>query len=86
MRLVGGIVTPSLKHARDFQKNLKAGMTMINLVTAGVDYHVLFGGSKKSSYGSREQGFAAVEFYTEIDVPLIISSTRSVRPLKGRTV
>jgi aldehyde dehydrogenase (NAD+) len=40
-------------------------MVMINLPTAGVDYHVPFGGSRKSSYGAREQGFAAVEFYTQ---------------------
>ena len=64
--LSAGIVTQSLKHARDFQRRAKAGMTMVNLATAGVDYHVPFGGSKKSSYGSREQGFAAVEFYTQI--------------------
>ena len=64
--LSAGIVTSSLKHARDFQRRAKAGMTMVNLPTAGVDYHVPFGGSKKSSYGSREQGFAAVEFYTQI--------------------
>lgn len=41
-------------------------MTMVNLATAGVDYHVPFGGSKTSSCGAREQGFAAVEFYTQI--------------------
>jgi len=64
--LSAGIVTQSLKYARDFQKNARAGMTMVNLATAGVDYHVPFGGSKKSSYGAREQGFAAVEFYTQI--------------------
>ncbi|WP_395944793.1 aldehyde dehydrogenase family protein [Brevundimonas sp.] len=64
--LSAGIVTQSLKHARDFQRNARAGMTMVNLATAGVDYHVPFGGSKKSSYGAREQGFAAVEFYTQI--------------------
>ena len=64
--LSAGIVTQSLKHARDFQRNAKAGMTMVNLATAGVDYHVPFGGSKKSSYGAREQGFSAVEFYTQI--------------------
>jgi len=40
-------------------------MVMVNLPTAGVDYHVPFGGSKKSSYGPREQGFAAVEFFTQ---------------------
>ncbi len=64
--LSAGIVTSSLKHARDFQRRAKAGMTMVNLPTAGVDYHVPFGGSKKSSYGAREQGFAAAEFYTQI--------------------
>jgi aldehyde dehydrogenase (NAD+) len=63
--LSAGIVTTSLKHARNFQRQAKAGMTMVNLATAGVDYHVPFGGSKSSSYGAREQGFAAVEFYTQ---------------------
>ena len=64
--LSAGIVTNSLKHSRHFRRNVKAGMVMINLPTAGVDYHVPFGGTRKSSYGSREQGFAAVEFYTQI--------------------
>jgi aldehyde dehydrogenase (NAD+) len=64
--LSAGIVTTSLKHARDFQRRVKAGMVMVNLPTAGVDYHVPFGGTKGSSYGPREQGFAAVEFYTQI--------------------
>ena len=63
--LSAGLVTTSLKHARDFQRRVQAGMVMVNLPTAGVDYHVPFGGSKKSSYGAREQGFAAVEFYTQ---------------------
>lgn len=63
--LSAGIVTNSLKHARDFRKRVKAGMVMVNLPTAGVDYHVPFGGTRKSSYGAREQGFAAVEFYTQ---------------------
>jgi len=64
--LSAGIVTSSLKHARHFQKHARAGMTMVNLATAGVDYHVPFGGTKSSSYGPREQGFAAVEFYTQV--------------------
>ncbi len=63
--LSAGIVTQSLKHARDFQRRARAGMTMVNLPTAGVDYHVPFGGTKKSSYGAREQGFAAAEFFTQ---------------------
>jgi acyl-CoA reductase-like NAD-dependent aldehyde dehydrogenase len=63
--LSAGIATTSLKYARDFQRRAKAGMVMVNLATAGVDYHVPFGGTKKSSYGSREQGFAAAEFFTQ---------------------
>ena len=63
--LSAGLVTSSLKHARDFQRRARAGMTMVNLPTAGVDYHVPFGGTKSSSYGAREQGFAAVEFFTQ---------------------
>jgi aldehyde dehydrogenase (NAD+) len=63
--LSAGVCTSSLKHARHFQRNVRAGMVMINLPTAGVDYHVPFGGTRRSSYGAREQGFAAVEFYTQ---------------------
>ena len=64
--LSAGIVTNSLKHARHFRRAIRAGMVMVNLPTAGVDYHVPFGGTRKSSFGPREQGFAAVEFYTQI--------------------
>jgi aldehyde dehydrogenase (NAD+) len=64
--LSAGIVTASLKYATHFRHHARAGMVMINLPTAGVDYHVPFGGSRASSYGAREQGFAAVEFYTQI--------------------
>ncbi|MDQ8757147.1 aldehyde dehydrogenase family protein [Sphingosinicella sp. LHD-64] len=63
--LSAGIVTDSLKHARHFRRHVRAGMVMVNLPTAGVDYHVPFGGTRKSSYGAREQGFAAIEFYTQ---------------------
>lgn len=62
--LSAGIATTSLKHARDFQRRAKAGMVMVNLPTAGVDYHVPFGGMKGSSYGPREQGFLAQDFFT----------------------
>ncbi|NRP14318.1 Aldehyde dehydrogenase, thermostable [Aliiroseovarius sp. xm-d-517] len=64
--LSAGICTASLKHARNFKHNAKAGMVMVNLPTAGVDYHVPFGGTKASSYGSREQGKYAAEFYSTI--------------------
>ena len=62
--LTSGICTTSLKHATHFRKNSEAGMVMVNLPTAGVDYHVPFGGRKGSSYGTREQGRYAIEFYT----------------------
>jgi alpha-ketoglutaric semialdehyde dehydrogenase len=41
-------------------------MVMVNLPTAGVDYHVPFGGRKGSSYGPREQGKYAQEFFTTV--------------------
>ncbi len=64
--LSSGICTQSLKYASDFKTKSEAGMVMVNLPTAGVDYHVPFGGRKGSSYGSREQGRYAVEFYTAV--------------------
>jgi acyl-CoA reductase-like NAD-dependent aldehyde dehydrogenase len=62
--LSSGIVTTSLKHASHFKRHAQAGMVMVNLPTAGVDYHVPFGGRKGSSYGPREQGRYAAEFFT----------------------
>ena len=62
--LSSGIVTTSLKHASHFKRNAQSGLVMVNLPTAGLDYHVPFGGRKKSSYGPREQGSYAKEFYT----------------------
>jgi acyl-CoA reductase-like NAD-dependent aldehyde dehydrogenase len=64
--LSAGIATSSLKLATHFKRHAQAGMVMVNLPTAGVDYHVPFGGRKGSSYGSREQGQYAQEFYTTV--------------------
>ncbi|WP_160008437.1 aldehyde dehydrogenase family protein [Rhizobium sp. 18055] len=64
--LSSGIATTSLKHATHFKRNAEAGMVMVNLPTAGVDFHVPFGGRKGSSYGPREQGKYAAEFYTSV--------------------
>ncbi len=69
--LSSGIVTTSLKHASHFQRHAQAGMVMVNLPTAGVDYHVPFGGRKASSYGPREQGRYAAEFYTTVKTTYI---------------
>ncbi|MCP4384845.1 MAG: aldehyde dehydrogenase family protein [Hyphomicrobiales bacterium] len=64
--LTSGVCTTSLKHATHFKRNSEAGMVMVNLPTAGVDYHVSFGGRKGSSYGPREQGRYAAEFFTTV--------------------
>ena len=69
--LSSGVATTSLKHAEHFKRNSAAGMVMVNLPTAGVDYHVPFGGRKGSSYGPREQGRYAVEFYTTVKTSYI---------------
>jgi len=64
--LSAGIVTTSLKYATHFKRNAEAGMVMVNVPTAGVDFHVPFGGRKGSSYGPREQGKYAAEFFTQV--------------------
>ncbi|MBK8770331.1 MAG: aldehyde dehydrogenase family protein [Rhizobiales bacterium] len=69
--LSSGIYTNSLKAATDFRKKSQAGMVMVNLPTAGVDYHVPFGGRKGSSFGPREQGRYAAEFYTSVKTAYI---------------
>ncbi|GAA0761592.1 aldehyde dehydrogenase family protein [Ideonella azotifigens] len=64
--LSAGICTTSLRHATRFKREAEVGMVMVNVPTAGVDYHVPFGGRKGSSYGSREQGRYAAEFFTTV--------------------
>lgn len=64
--LTSGIMTQSLKYAAHFKRHSKSGCVMVNLPTAGTDYHVPFGGRKASSYGPREQGQYAKEFYTVV--------------------
>ncbi|MGH7615808.1 MAG: aldehyde dehydrogenase family protein [Gemmatimonadaceae bacterium] len=69
--LSAGIATTSLKYASHFKRNSESGLVMINLPTAGLDYHVPFGGRKMSSYGPREQGQYAKEFYTIVKTAYI---------------
>ena len=69
--LSAGICTTSLVHAMNFKRDSEAGMVMVNLPTAGVDFHVPFGGRKASSYGPREQGRYAAEFYTTVKTAYI---------------
>ena len=64
--LSSGIVTTCLKYATHYKRNAEAGMVMVNVPTAGVDFHVPFGGRKGSSFGPREQGRYAAEFFTTV--------------------
>ncbi|MDP1731490.1 MAG: aldehyde dehydrogenase family protein [Devosia sp.] len=66
--LSSGIVTTSLKYATHYKRNAQAGMVMVNVPTAGVDFHVPFGGTKGSSYGPKEQGKYAAEFFTQVKI------------------
>ena len=75
--LTSGIVTTSLARATHFRRNAKTGVVTVNLPTAGTDYHVPFGGRGDSSYGSREQGKAAAEFYTTVKTAYISAGTPS---------
>ncbi|MFN2410895.1 MAG: aldehyde dehydrogenase family protein, partial [Halomonas sp.] len=64
--LTAGIITNSLSLASRFKAEAETGCVMVNLPTAGTDYHVPFGGRKDSSFGPREQGRYAREFYTVV--------------------
>ncbi|EME0092704.1 aldehyde dehydrogenase family protein [Vibrio parahaemolyticus] len=64
--LTGGIITQSLRNSAIFKQQAQTGCVMVNLPTAGTDYHVPFGGRKESSFGPREQGQYAKEFYTVV--------------------
>ena len=64
--LTAGLMTRSLQRASDFKARAETGCVMVNLATAGTDYHVPFGGRKDSSFGPREQGQYAREFYTVV--------------------
>jgi len=69
--LTSGIITRSLARATDFRRRARTGVVTVNLPTAGTDYHVPFGGRGDSSYGPREQGIHAREFYTTVKTAYI---------------
>jgi len=69
--LTSGIVTRDLARATHFRRHARTGVVTVNLPTAGTDYHVPFGGRGDSSYGPREQGKAAAEFYTIVKTAYI---------------
>ena len=71
--LTAGIVTSNLARATHFRRNVRTGCVMVNLPTAGTDYHVPFGGRGESSYGPRVQGQYAKDFYTHVKTSYISS-------------
>ncbi|MFY9239228.1 MAG: aldehyde dehydrogenase family protein [Roseovarius sp.] len=73
--LTSGIVTRSLARATHFRRNARTGVVTVNLPTAGTDYHVPFGGRGDSSYGPREQGQTARDFYTIVKTAYISAGT-----------
>ena len=73
--LTAGIVTTNLARATHFRRNARTGVVTVNLPTAGTDYHVPFGGRGNSSYGPREQGSYAAEFYTTVKTAYIAAGT-----------
>lgn len=73
--LTAGIMTGSLARASHFRASMRAGCVMVNLPTAGTDYHVPFGGRGSSSFGPREQGRYAAEFYTSVKTSYVAAGT-----------
>ncbi|WP_327327494.1 aldehyde dehydrogenase family protein [Streptomyces sp. NBC_01210] len=73
--LVTSVHTADLDTALNGLDQLDTGMTRINAPSTGVDFHLPFGGAKASSHGPREQGHAALEFYTS-------SRTYTLSPVK----
>ena len=70
--LVTSLFTQDLGRALRLADQFDAGMVRVNAPTAGVDFHAPFGGAKQSSYGPREQGLAARDFYTETRTVTIV--------------
>lgn len=75
--LTSGIVTRDLARATHFRRQARTGVVTVNLPTAGTDYHVPFGGRGDSSYGPREQGRSAAEFYTTVKTAYISAGVPS---------
>jgi len=70
--LVASLFTQDLGRALRLTNAMEAGMIRVNAPTSGVDFHAPFGGSKESSFGPREQGLAARDFYTETRTVLVV--------------
>ncbi len=62
--LTAGIATRSLRYSHEFSARSQTGLVNVNLPTAGLEFQVPFGGNKESGVGGREQGHAALDFYS----------------------
>jgi len=63
--LSAAIISNDISRVHQFINRIEAGLITVNLPTAGVEYQLPFGGTKESSFGMREQGPLALDFYTE---------------------
>jgi aldehyde dehydrogenase (NAD+) len=63
--LSSSIQTTNLSRTFEYIYRAEAGLLTVNLPSAGVEYQLPFGGTKESSFGPKEQGPAALEFYSD---------------------
>ena len=63
--LSASIQTTNVSRVFEYVQRMEAGLLTVNLPRAGVEYQLPFGGTKDSSFGSKEQGPAAMEFYSD---------------------
>ena len=63
--LSASIQTTNVSRVFDYVYGMEAGLLTVNLPSAGVEYQLPFGGTKESSFGPKEQGPAALEFYSD---------------------
>ncbi|MDR6549911.1 alpha-ketoglutaric semialdehyde dehydrogenase GucD [Paenibacillus qinlingensis] len=71
--LSASIFTRDISNMLTFMGDIEAGLVRVNAESAGVELQAPFGGVKMSSSGSREQGQAAIEFYTDVKTVFIKS-------------
>ena len=63
--LCASIQTTNVSRVFEFLHGMQAGLLTVNLPSAGVEYQLPFGGTKESSFGPKEQGPAALDFYSD---------------------
>ncbi len=78
--LSAAVFSRDLHHGTTVAGQLDAGLIRVNASTAGVDYYAPFGGERASSYGPREQGRAALQFYTRTRTILVSPPRSTCRP------